>query len=85
MPALCMRREDSFLKDILAACGRIADIVSATTEKAFLDDAVATAAVLRHLTVIGEAAGRLSEDLRQRYEAVPWRQAMGIRNRIVHA
>ncbi len=45
---------------------------------------VLQAALLHHLTVIGEAANRLPEDLRLRYSQVPWAQIIALRNRIVH-
>jgi len=38
--------------------------------------------VLRRLTVIGEAASKLSEDLRSRHPEVPWKQAIGLRHRV---
>ncbi|HVY94688.1 MAG TPA: HepT-like ribonuclease domain-containing protein [Bryobacteraceae bacterium] len=44
-----------------------------------------TAAVLHHLTVIGEAINRLPSDLRNRHPEVPWLLIIGIRHRIVHA
>jgi hypothetical protein len=80
-----MRHEPSFPKDILAACNRIDAIVATTSEDSFLRDEVLTAAVLHHLTVIGEAISRLSVELRGRYPDVPWRQIIGVRHRIVHA
>ena len=43
------------------------------------------AAVLHHLTVIGEAISRLSVELRERHPEVPWRQIIAVRHRIVHA
>jgi uncharacterized protein with HEPN domain len=85
MPGSSMRREPSFLKDIFAACGKIEAIVSATSEDSFLRNDVLPPAVLHHLTVIGEAASRLSDELRARYPDVPWRQIMAVRHRIVHA
>jgi uncharacterized protein with HEPN domain len=42
------------------------------------------AAVLHHLTVIGEGISRLSFELRARQPEVPWRLVMAVRNRIVH-
>jgi uncharacterized protein with HEPN domain len=80
-----MRREPSFLKDILSACRKIETIVAGTSEESFLKDEVLTAAVLHHLTVIGEAIGRLSVELKDRHRAVPWRQIVAVRHRIVHA
>ena len=85
MPASSMRHEPSFLKDILSACRKIQAIVAATPEDTFLRDEVLPAAVLHHLTVIGEAVSRLSVELRERHPQVPWRQIVAVRHRIVHA
>lgn len=76
-----MRHEDSFLKDILSACRKIEAIVASTSEDTFLNDEVLTAAVLHHLTVIGEAISRLSNELRERRPQVPWRQIIAVRRR----
>jgi len=80
-----MRHEPSFLKDILSACRKIEAIVAATSENLFLRDEVLPAAVLHHLTVIGEAINRMSVELRERHPEVPWRQIIAVRHRIVHA
>jgi len=80
-----MRHEPSFLKDILSACRKIEAIVAATSESSFLKDEVLPAAVLHHLTVIGEAINRLSVELKERHPEVPWRQIVAVRHRIVHA
>ena len=62
-----MRHEASFLLDIIAACGTIASITAPVSEAQFLADEFRPAAVLHHLTVIGEAINRLSPELRSRY------------------
>ena len=80
-----MRHEASYLKDILRAAEKIEAIASASSESAFLDDDVLPAAILHHLTVIGEAINRLSPELRDRHPEVPWRQIVSVRHRIVHA
>src|SRR4051794_29644083 len=80
-----MRHEPSFLRDILSACNKIEAIVANTGEEVFVKDEVSSAAVLHHLTVIGEAISRLSTELRGRYPEVPWRQIISVRHRIVHA
>ncbi len=80
-----MRHEPSFLKDVLSACRKVEAIVAATDEVSFLKDAVLPAAVLHHLTVIGEAISCLSVELRERHPEVPWRQIIAVRHRIVHA
>lgn len=48
-------------------------------------DEVRAAAMLHHLTAIGEAIGRLSPALRERHPEVPWRKIIAVRHRIVYA
>lgn len=80
-----MRHEQSFLQDIVTACSKIESIVEGLSEDSFLQDEVRPAAVLHHLTVIGEAINRLSGDLQSRHPEIPWRQIIAVRHRIVHA
>ena len=42
-------------------------------------------AVIRQLEIMGEAASNLSDDLRLSNPQVPWRQIIGLRNRVIHA
>ncbi|WP_297077993.1 DUF86 domain-containing protein [Thermoleptolyngbya sp. M55_K2018_002] len=41
-------------------------------------------AILYQITIIGEAAKRLSQDFRQQYPEIPWREITGMRDVIVH-
>jgi uncharacterized protein with HEPN domain len=41
-------------------------------------------AVLRALEVIGEAASRVSQPLRDQHPTIPWAQIVALRNRLVH-
>ena len=41
-------------------------------------------AVVRAIEVVGEAAARMSEDLRSAAPRVPWRAIVSMRNRLVH-
>ena len=73
------------MRDILSASRKIEAITATTSEEAFLKDEVLPAAVLHHLTVMGEAINRLSPELRERHPEVPWHQIVAVRHRIVHA
>lgn len=42
-------------------------------------------AVLRAIEVIGEAANRVSEDIRLANANIPWKAIVGMRNRLIHA
>jgi uncharacterized protein with HEPN domain len=41
-------------------------------------------AVVRVLEVIGEAATRLPDEVRERHPEVPWGSIVGLRNRLIH-
>jgi uncharacterized protein with HEPN domain len=41
-------------------------------------------AILRQLTIVGEAAKRVSAEFRARHPEVPWRQTAGFRDVVVH-
>ncbi len=47
-------------------------------------DRVLTLALCRLVEIIGEAAHRVSESCRGRYTDIPWRQIVGLRNRLIH-
>ena len=40
--------------------------------------------LVRLLEILGEAAKNVSEQCRQEYPAIPWRQIAGTRNRLIH-
>lgn len=47
-------------------------------------DRMLNLALVRLVEVIGEAASRVPEEFRSRHPQVPWRQTMGMRNRLIH-
>lgn len=79
-----MRRESSLLKDILFAALKIEAIVATKSREEFFTNDESQAAVLHHLTVIGEAVSRLSPELRQRHPELPWTRIVALRDRVVH-
>ena len=42
-------------------------------------------ALVRLIEIMGEAANNISEPCQSKYSKIPWRQIIGMRNRIVHA
>ena len=41
-------------------------------------------AVVREISVIGEAAKKLSEDFKKSRSAIPWKDVVGMRDKLVH-
>ncbi len=48
------------------------------------DDRLLDLSLLHLITLLGEAAGRVSKDYQIRYSQTPWALIVGMRNRIVH-
>ena len=58
--------------------------VEGLTDKQFRASRMHQLAVLKALETIGEAAERLSEQTKAACAEIPWREIIGIRNRLVH-
>ena len=54
-------------------------------QDAFRGSDLLRSAVVQKLSVIGEAAARLSDELKARTPEVPWAQIVGFRNILIHA
>jgi len=65
------RDDVRYLRHVLDAIGRIESYVSGVDEGVFLGNAEKQDAVIRQLQIIGEAAKRLSAELRTAYPDVP--------------
>ncbi len=79
-----MRRDRLLLEDILAAADAIVEFNAGQTPESFEANRMLRSAVVYQLTVIGEAASRLSELLRKRHPDIPWSDIKGLRNIVVH-
>lgn len=79
-----MRRDEQRLADIVEALDWIAHAIQGKSEATFLVDETLCYAIAQRLTVVGEAAGRLSAELTAKYPGVPWADIVGLRNILVH-
>ncbi len=79
-----MRRDRQRLEDILESLDSLPRITGERTETEFLNDESTRYAVAQRLTVVGEAAARLSPEVKERYPAVPWADVVAFRNMLVH-
>ena len=79
-----MRRDRQYLVDILEAASSIRAFLPVTRED-FVGNDLVRSAILHKLTVIGEAAARLSNEVRTQHPEVPWAELAGFRNIAVHA
>ena len=78
------RDQRLYLDDILQAVAHIRDYTRGLDFAAFSEDRKTQDAVIRNLEVIGEAAGRLSDEVRSAATGVEWRKIIGLRNLLAH-
>ena len=72
------------LSDIIESITKIKNYTSGYTFEDFLNDSKTCDAVIRNFEIIGEAANRLPEELKEKYSDINWFRIRGFRNRIVH-
>ncbi len=80
-----MRREKLYLADIVEAAKAIRSFIEGVTFEKFMDSDVVKSAVLMKLIVIGEAASKLPQGVKEKYPDIPWRKITDFRNYVVHA
>lgn len=72
------------LLDIIISAKLALSYLQGITKSELIHNIQLQDSVLRRLEIIGEAAGRLSEDTRQRLAQIPWPEIVAMRNRIIH-
>jgi uncharacterized protein with HEPN domain len=77
-------RDAGALLDILLSARLARDYVAGTPWEAFVADRQRQDAVVRRLEIVGEAARRVSPAGRAALPDLPWRQLVGMRNRMIH-
>jgi uncharacterized protein with HEPN domain len=78
-------RDFDYLNDIKIAGLAAIEFLGGASLDAFLNDSKTQAACMRQLEVIGEAVKRLSDQTRNAYPNVPWREWAGMRDILIHA
>jgi len=73
-----------YLRHILDAIERIERYVQGVEQEEFEAEELLQDGVIRQLEIIGEAARRVSSDLKALYSEVPWRDIVDMRNKLIH-
>src|SRR4051794_8117194 len=72
------------IDDILESANKITEYTQDLTFEQFSNDTKTIDAVIRNFEIIGEAAIRLPQDFKDKYNFIDWYRIIGFRNRIVH-
>jgi len=73
-----------YCQDILESGSAIQSYVQGMTCDEFTQDRMRYSAVIREFEIIGEAVGKLSEELKGGYPEIPWQDIKDFRNLLVH-
>ncbi len=78
------RNPKLLLADISDAVEKIKKYTEGLTYNTFMEDSKTLDAVIRNFEIIGEAANKLPDEFKEKYQTVDWFRIIGFRNRIVH-
>lgn len=73
-----------YVEDMLESIELIFNYTHDKSEVQFSKDSELQDAVVRRLGIIGEAASRLSKEIRDKATGIPWKSVIGLRNIIIH-
>lgn len=81
-----MRRDwRLFLGDIAEACDKVVENRRGIDRKESDRRGMPFDAIVRNVEILGEAAGKLPNDVRELAPEIPWDAIIGMRHRIAHA
>ena len=73
-----------YLEDILTSMKRVEEYIEGLDFHKFKQDYKTVDAVIRNFEIIGEAAKRVDENIKDKYPNIPWKEMYYLRNRISH-
>ena len=73
-----------YLDDMIKFCEMVLVYTEGLNREGFEADEKTYDATLRKLELIGEAATHIPEAVRETLSAIPWRQVVATRNRLIH-
>ncbi len=73
-----------YIRDMIECAERVLSYTEGLDQAAFLADERTYDATLRNIELIGEAASRVPNEVREAHPTIEWRRIIGTRNRVAH-
>lgn len=78
------REAKLYIEDIKSSIEKIDNYIDGLDFSEFIKDTMAVDAVVRNLTIIGEAAKNIPEEIKAKNPDIAWNEAISMRNKITH-
>lgn len=72
------------IQHILDSANEALSFVQNIDEEKFSKNRMMILSVIKEIEIIGEAASKISEEVKLKYAVVPWKDIVGMRNRLIH-
>ena len=73
-----------YIEDMIGFCEKVLRYSAGLDQAAFVAGDMIYDATLRNVELIGEAATRIPETIRNAHPEIPWRTVVATRNRLIH-
>lgn len=80
-----MENEDKIrLLHMIEATEEVLSFIKDTGKEEFAKNRMLILSVIKDIEIIGEAASKISEKVKIEYPEIPWKDIIGMRNRLIH-
>lgn len=77
--------DTTHLNHMLDAAREASTFIEGKTRESLNEDRMLELSLVRLIEIIGEAASMVSQEKRAEVTQIPWRQVIGMRNRLIHS
>ena len=78
-------KDSARIAHILEAAQDIKNFIQGKDRSSLDTEKMLLYAIVRAIEIIGEASSQISSETRSQYPDLPWRDAIGMRNQLIHA
>lgn len=79
-----VRDDQTLLRHMHDAVCEALEFTEGRSQQDLENDRMLGHALVRLFEIVGEAASGVSESFREKYPSLPWKQMIGMRNRLIH-
>lgn len=79
-----MKDDFVYTDHIILCLNKIQDYTNGLEQIDFSKSELIQDAVIRNIEIIGEAAKKISSDLKSQYPEIPWKEMSGMRDKLIH-